>query len=71
LKDVRWTEDVTVSGTIDWPGRTGEVHAQLAVSSAAGNGALEASWPEGVSGPRATVRGTLGAHAVVAEAPAP
>ena len=71
LKDVRWTEDVSVSGSIDWPGRTGDVHAQLAVSSAAGDGALEASWAEGVSGARATVRGTLGGRAVLAEAPAP
>lgn len=33
--------------------------------------ALEASWPEGVSGARATVRGTLGGRAVAAEACAP
>ena len=27
LHDVRWTEDVAVSGDIDWPGRSGVVHA--------------------------------------------
>jgi hypothetical protein len=28
-------------------------------------------WPEGVASARATVSGTLGAHTVAAEAPAP
>jgi hypothetical protein len=71
LREVRWTEDVRVSGRIDWPGRSGVVHADLALQAPQGSGALELSWPEGVSGARAVVRGSLGGNLVVAEAPAP
>jgi pimeloyl-ACP methyl ester carboxylesterase len=69
LRDVRWTEDVGVSGHIDWPGRSGSVHAS--VQLAGSDGVLELAWAEGVSGARATARGRLGDHAVVASAPAP
>ncbi len=69
LREVRWTEDVSVSGHIDWPGRSGVVHADLTLQAEAG--ALELTWPEGVSGARATVRGSLGGNVVVAEADAP
>lgn len=71
LREVRWTEDVLVSGEIDSPGRTGVVRAVLDLSAQGERGKLEAQWPEGVARPRARVHGTLGAHAVVAEAPAP
>ena len=72
LREVRWTEDVVVSGEIDSPGRTGVVRAVLDLSAPQGErGKVEAQWPEGVARSRATVRGTLGAHAVVAQAPAP
>ena len=72
LHEVRWTEDVLVSGEIDSPGRTGVVRAVLDLSAPQGvRGKLEAQWPEGVAGARARVRGALGAHAVVAEARAP
>ncbi len=72
LRDLRWTEDVGVSGRIDWPGRTGVVHARVVLQGAdAIRGTLELSWPEGVSEARAAARGRLGGHAVVAEAPVP
>jgi pimeloyl-ACP methyl ester carboxylesterase len=71
LREVRWTEDVSVSGHIDWPGRSGVVHAELALQAPQGTGVLELSWPEGVSGARALVRGNLAGNVVVAEAPAP
>jgi pimeloyl-ACP methyl ester carboxylesterase len=71
LREVRWTDDLSVSGRIDWPGRSGVVHADLALQAPQGAGALELSWPEGVSGARAVVRGSLGGNLVVAEAPAP
>jgi pimeloyl-ACP methyl ester carboxylesterase len=71
LRDVRWTEDVSASGRIDWPGRSGVVKAAVALQTPDGAGSLELSWPEGVSDGRATVRGTLGGAAVGAEAPAP
>ncbi|MBV8402870.1 MAG: alpha/beta hydrolase [Gammaproteobacteria bacterium] len=71
LKDVRWTEDLTASGRIDWPGRTGVVRAELKVHSPGGSGELALSWTEGAAGARATVRGTLEGSKVAAEAAAP
>jgi pimeloyl-ACP methyl ester carboxylesterase len=71
LKEARWTDDVGVSGGIDWPGRSGQVHANLTVQSPAGTGTLAVAWPEGVSHARAKVQGRLGEDVVVAEAPAP
>ncbi len=72
LHEVRWTEDVTVSGEIEWPGHSGQVHANLTVSAAHGvRGALELQWPEGVASARAIAHGTLGARLVAAEAAAP
>ncbi len=71
LHEVRWTEDLAASGRIDWPGRTGMVHAKLEVHSPQGSGRLELSWPEGASEARASVRGTLGGKPIAAQAPAP
>jgi pimeloyl-ACP methyl ester carboxylesterase len=71
LRSLRWTEDVSASGSIDWPGRTGIVHAHLELSTPEGPGALELSWPEGESGARATARGSIGGRSVAAEGPAP
>jgi pimeloyl-ACP methyl ester carboxylesterase len=71
LTEVRWTEDLAVSGRIDWPGRTGTVHAHLAVSSPSGPGVLDLSWPEGVAHSRAQASGRLAGQPVAAEAPAP
>jgi len=72
LRAVRWCEDLEVSGSIDWPGRSGTVHASLELAGpAAAAGRLEAEWPEGVSDARATVRGSLAGKVVIAAAPAP
>ena len=72
LRDVRWCEDLSVSGELDWPGRSGTVTARLALAAPAGPvGELEASWPEGVSHARATARGSFAGTMVAAEAPAP
>ena len=71
LEEVRWTEDVSVSGQLDWPGRQGIVHGHLVLHAPRADGTLELSWPEGVSEARAMARGTLGDRVVVAEAPAP
>ncbi len=70
LHQVRWTSDVRVSGDIDWPGRSGVVHAVLDVAGPA-HGKLEVQWTEGVAHARASVRGSFGSQVVVAEAPAP
>jgi pimeloyl-ACP methyl ester carboxylesterase len=71
LRELQWTDDVSASGRIDWPGRTGIVRATLYLQSPQGTGTLELSWPEGVSEARATARGRLGGRMIVAQGPAP
>jgi pimeloyl-ACP methyl ester carboxylesterase len=71
LQHVHWTEDVSISGRLEWPGRQGMVRAGLALNGQRESGTLELSWPEGVSDARAAARGMLGGRTVVAEAPAP
>jgi pimeloyl-ACP methyl ester carboxylesterase len=71
LRDVRWTEDVSASGHIEWPGRRGMVRADLTLRAPEASGNLELLWPEGTRDPRATVRGRLDGNAVIAEAAAP
>ncbi len=69
---MRWTDDVAVSGVVDFTGRTGTVRATLHVKGPQGaNGTLEATWTEGTAQPRAVVTGKLGGENVVAEASAP
>lgn len=71
LERVRWTEDLAVSGRIEWPGSSGTVHAQIEVHSSQQNGPLELSWREGAGSARATVSGALNGRRVAAELPAP
>jgi pimeloyl-ACP methyl ester carboxylesterase len=71
LEKVRWTDELATSGQIDWPGRSGVVHAQLELRAPELSGRLELSWPQGVSDARASATGTVGGRAIAAEAPAP
>ena len=73
LNQVRWTEDLAVSGKIDRPvARTGTVHAALHLATDDGlTGELTVEWPEGVAGSGTGIRGTIGDARVVAQSPAP
>ena len=73
LNQVRWTEDLTVSGKIDKPvARTGTVRSRLHLKTADGqSGDLDIEWPEGVTGSTAAIRGILGGAAVRARTAAP
>jgi len=73
LNQVRWTEDLTVSGKIDKPlARTGVVRALLRLATADGpGGELVLEWPEGIAGSSADIRGALGGPVVRARTPAP
>ncbi|HYM29392.1 MAG TPA: alpha/beta fold hydrolase, partial [Steroidobacteraceae bacterium] len=71
LHALRWTEELSVSGEVDWPGRTGEVHVLLGLDAPQRRGKLEARWSEGIAHARATIRGSLGGRNVAAEGPAP
>jgi hypothetical protein len=69
---VRWTEDLSVSGHIDWPGRSGTAKANLELlDTHGGSGKLDLQWNEGVSGGLATARGELDGKEIVAAATAP
>ena len=70
LDALRWTEDLAVSGRIDWPGRSGLVHAQLTLDGAA-PGTLDLSWQEGVADAQASAQGELAGAKIRALAPAP
>jgi hypothetical protein len=72
LRDVLWTNDLHVSGTIAYPGRSGDGTADLTVVGPKGaNGVLKARWTEGVARARAQVRGSFGKAVVGAETAAP
>jgi len=73
LKEVRWTDDVAVSGEIDKPvARHGVVRASLHLAVNRGaTGDLIVEWPEGVADSDAHIRGTLDGAAVVARTVAP
>jgi hypothetical protein len=72
LHDVLWTKDLRVSGTVTYPGRSGDGTADLTVAGPEGaDGALKARWTEGVPRARAQVLGSFGKAVVVAETAAP
>jgi pimeloyl-ACP methyl ester carboxylesterase len=73
LTEVRWTEDLAVSGKIDKPmTRMGAVHASLHLAEAGGpTGDLIVEWPEGTAGSNASISGTVGGAAVHARTSAP
>jgi pimeloyl-ACP methyl ester carboxylesterase len=73
LNQVRWTEDLAVSGNIDKPaGRSGLVRARLQLDPAeARGGELRVEWREGAANAGAAIRGTLGGATVLAGTPAP
>ncbi len=72
LDEVRWTEDVAVSGVLDWTGRAGTVRGTLHIKGPQGvAGTLEVQWAEDTARPRAAVTGKLGGESVVADSVAP
>jgi len=72
LRDLRWTEDLAISGTVEFPRYQGAAHASLRVRGGKDfDGTLEAHWQEGVSLARAQIHGALGGRALAAEMSAP
>jgi hypothetical protein len=70
LDGVRWTEDLSVSGDIDWDRRTGDVHADLTLAGAE-QGKVSVRWNMKAAAPRAGSDGTIGGWPVHAWMPAP
>ncbi len=72
LRALRWTEDLAVSGTVDFPRHRGPARASLQLQGGQGmDGILQARWQEGEPLARAQVQGTIGGRAVAADLPAP
>jgi len=72
LTDLRWTQDVAVSGTVSFPGRTGQARCELTLVGPGGlTGMLAVRWQEGIARSRAQINGRLGSSTVVAETGAP
>jgi pimeloyl-ACP methyl ester carboxylesterase len=72
LHNVRWTQDLSVSGHIDSVGHGGIVNAALDLHAAEGaSGKLQLQWPEDGSDALASAQGELGGHKVVAAAALP
>jgi len=66
LDGLRWTDDVPVSGRIEWAG-SGTVRAQLQVPG----GWLDALWSEREAGATATIEGRIAGRRIAARMPAP
>jgi hypothetical protein len=73
LYDLRWTDDVAVSGSLDLlPGRNRLVIANLTVAGRDGlHGEMRVTWLDGDTGSQAQLRGSVNGEALVARAPAP
>jgi pimeloyl-ACP methyl ester carboxylesterase len=72
LHDVRWTEDLAVSGSLTWQPRRGSAEARLTLTGpTATSGVLKVNWMEGVAQARADIHGKLGGKSVAAEMSAP
>ena len=73
LDEVRWTEDVAVSGTIDKSvTRTGMVQALLRLTGTDGHrGEIKVEWPEGIAAATAAIHGAMNGMPVVARTSAP
>jgi pimeloyl-ACP methyl ester carboxylesterase len=72
LRNVRWSEDLEVSGTLHCPDQSGRVAGELTLAGADEmSGMVHVSWTEGEARPRAQIRGKLGNAVVAAEMAAP
>jgi pimeloyl-ACP methyl ester carboxylesterase len=72
LHDLRWSEDLSVSGTVDAPEQHGRTSCELRLGGTASvSGTLHVTWMEGDANARADMSGTLGGQALRAEMRAP
>jgi pimeloyl-ACP methyl ester carboxylesterase len=73
LNAVRWTNDLAISGRVDWGGQRSDVSAHLTFDQQGpcGAGDLRAHWPQIAVNARATVAGLIGRSKVDAQTDAP
>jgi pimeloyl-ACP methyl ester carboxylesterase len=70
LDQLRWAEDLAVSGTIRWDQSTGDIAADLTLAGAA-TGTLSLAWNDRDTDAMARITGTIDGRAVAAERIAP
>ncbi len=72
LTNVKWTEDLPVSGKAEWDGADGAIHATLTYTDKFGEAAtVTATWNDRDHHAVATLRGTVGNRTINATMPAP
>lgn len=72
LSNVQWTDDLAVSGSIDWNQQSSLIAAQLTLSQAGRNvGQLTVSWNDRVAAATATLRGVINGKVIRAHRIAP
>ena len=71
LLEVRWAQDLAVSGTLDWPAREGPAVAVLEFAAGPLKGRVSARWTEGVPDAVAELEGVVGGRSLRARMPAP
>ncbi len=72
FEEARFTEDVAVTGDLDWPYGAGTASAQIVFTTAdGGRGVLHVAWPEQQAGSVATLEGEIGGKRLRAQMPAP
>ncbi len=72
LNQVRWTEDLAVSGTLDWPYGPGQAHGKVQFLQQDGTqGFIEVTWTEQLNGSMALLKGQVDGKTLQAQTPAP
>ena len=72
LHDVRWTNDLAVSGIIDWNQVDGHINAHVTVAQDDGLvGNLDLQWDQSAASPFTIITGSLGSATIVASRIAP
>ncbi len=71
LRRMTWTEDVVVTGVVDWNTSTDEVSARLLVASEGQRGTLTIAWLDRQAEATATISGRMNGQSVKATMPAP
>ncbi len=72
LRQVRWTEDLAVSGEISWDQLSGAIAADLRFAATGGaSGRIAARWNDQQTLAKADLEGQIGTHTLLAEMPAP
>jgi pimeloyl-ACP methyl ester carboxylesterase len=71
LTGTRWSDDLAVSGHVDWDQHNGAIHAELTYTSKGENAKLTADWNDRDHQGNAVLSGTVGGRTIHASMPAP